>query len=89
MCTKRQLLQANRVSRFYESNKSMSLSQIIKIIGKFISLCNSFALSRIELIFDKEYSWDNRHQHIPCCYGYSVTMATREKPQELICLKPY
>ena len=37
MYTKRQLLQANRVSRFYESNESMSLSQIIKIIGKYIS----------------------------------------------------
>ena len=72
MYTKRQSLQANRVSRFYESNavssagadqawpsakchslhssaveeaesnESMSLSQIIKIIEKYISLCNSF-----------------------------------------------
>ena len=40
----------------------MSLSQIIKIIGKYISRCNSFALSRIEFIFGKEVPWDNRHQ---------------------------
>ena len=67
----------------------MSLSQIIKIIGKYISLCNSFALSRIEFIFGMEVLWDNRHQHIPRSYGNSVTMATRVKPQQLLCLKPY
>ena len=62
MYTKRQLLQAHRVSRFYESNDQMSLSQIIKIIEKYISLCNSFALDRIEFVFGKEAPWDNRHQ---------------------------
>ena len=54
----RQLLQATRVSRFYESNESMSLSQIIKLIGKCISLCNSSALR----VFGMEVLWDNRHQ---------------------------
>ena len=54
MYTKRQPIPANRVSQFYESNESMTLSQIIKIIGKYISLCNSFALSRTEYIFGKE-----------------------------------
>ena len=58
----RQFSQATRVSRFYESNESMSLSQIIKIIGKYISLCNSSALSHIEFIFGMEVLWDNRHQ---------------------------
>ena len=55
----RQFLQATRV---YESNESMSLSQIIKIIGKYISLCNSSALSRIEFLFGIEVVWDNKHQ---------------------------
>ena len=58
----RQVLQATRVSRFYESSESMSLSQIIKIIGKYISLCISSVLSRIEFIFGMEVLWDNRHQ---------------------------
>ena len=58
----RQFLQATRFSRFYESNESMSLRQIIKIIGKYISLCNSSLLSRIEFIFGMEVLWDNRHQ---------------------------
>ena len=40
----------------------MSLSQIIIITGKCISLCNSFALGRIEFIFGNEIPWDNRHQ---------------------------
>ena len=61
MCTKCQLLQASRVSRFFEFNESMNLSQIIKIIGKYISLCNSFALRHIESIFGKEVPWDKRH----------------------------
>ena len=47
----RQLLRATRVSWVYESNETMSLSQIIKIIGTYISLCHSSALSRIEFIF--------------------------------------
>ena len=47
--TECQLLPANRVSRFYESNEYYSLSQIIKIIGKYI--CNSFAFSRIKFTF--------------------------------------
>ena len=42
----------NRISRFNESNVSLymilSLSQIIKIIGKHISLCNTFAFGRIK-----------------------------------------
>ena len=58
----RQVLQATRVCRFYESSESMSLSQIIKIIGKYISLCISSVLSRIEFIFGMEVLWDNRHQ---------------------------
>ena len=66
MYTNRQLLRTNRVSVFHESNEAtMSLSQIIKIIGKYISLCNSFVLSRIEFMFGKEIPWNNRHQHIP------------------------
>ena len=81
MYTKRQLLRTNRFSGFYESNESMSLSQIIKIIGKYISLRNSFALGRNEFIFGKKVSWDNRHQHIHRCCGNSVTMVTRVKPQ--------
>ena len=70
---KRQFLPANRVNLFYESNESMydsgSLSQIIKIIGKYISLCNTFALSRIKFAFPMDPHWDGRHQHIPHCYG--------------------
>ena len=37
--------------------------------------------SRTEFIFGKEVPWDNRHQDIPHCYGNSVIMATRVKPQ--------
>ena len=81
MCTKRQLLRANRFSGFYESNESTSSSQIIKIIGKYISLRNSFALGLNEFIFGEKVPWGNRHQHIPRCCGNSVTMATRVKPQ--------
>ena len=36
----------------------MTQSQIIKIIGKYILLCNSSALSRIEFIFGMEILWD-------------------------------
>ena len=36
----------------------MSLTQIIKIIGKNI-LCNSFVLSCIKFIFGMEVRWDN------------------------------
>ena len=39
---------------------------------------NSFVLSRIEFIFGMVLAWDN---HISCCYGNSVTMATRVKHQ--------
>ena len=55
-----QLLPANRFSRFYESNESMilSLSQIIKIIGKYISLCNSYALTRIKFTFAMDPPWE-------------------------------
>ena len=63
MYTKVQLLQTNRISQFYESNESISLSQIF------------------EFIVGKDVLWDNRHGHIPRCYGNSVTMATRVKPQ--------
>ena len=38
----------------------MSLSQIIKIIGKYILLF--FVLSRIESLFGMEIPWDDRHQ---------------------------
>ena len=64
MYTKHQLLPANRVSQFYESNESMilSLSQAIKIIGKYISLCNSFALSCIKFTFAIDPPWDGGHQ---------------------------
>ena len=58
----RRLLQATRVGRFYESNESMSLSQIIKIIGTYISLFHCSVLSRIEFIFGMKVLWDNRHQ---------------------------
>ena len=81
MYTKRQLLPANRVSRFYESNESMSLSQIIKTAGKYISLYKSFALNRVESIFGEEVSGTTSTSHIPRCYGNSVTMATRVKAQ--------
>ena len=37
----------------------MSLTQIIKIIGKNIVLCNSFALNCIKFIFGMEVLWDN------------------------------
>ena len=37
----------------------MSLTQIIKIIGKNIALCNSFVLSCIKSIFGMEVHWDN------------------------------
>ena len=37
----------------------MSLTQIIKIIGKNIVLCNSFVLSCIIAIFGMEVLWDN------------------------------
>ena len=40
----------------------MSLCQIIKIKGKYISLFNSFVLSGIESIFGSEVRWDNRPQ---------------------------
>ena len=43
-----------------QSNDESEL--IIKIIGKYISLCNSFALSCTEFIFGKEVPWHNRHQ---------------------------
>ena len=42
-----------------------------------LTLCNSFALSRIELIFGMEVLWDNRHQHIPRCFSNPVAMATK------------
>ena len=44
-------LTINRISWFYESNESvtLSLSQIIKIKGKYILLCNSFALTLFRL----------------------------------------
>ena len=42
--------------RVYESEP------IIKIIGKYILLCNSFVLSRIEFIFGMEALWNDRHQ---------------------------
>ena len=66
--TKRQLLPANRVGRFYESNESMI--QIIEMIGKYISLCNSFALSCIKFTFAVDPPWDA-----------GTAMATRVKPQ--------
>ena len=66
-------------SPLFESQKpdhqAMSLSQIIKIIGKYVLLCKSFALSRIESTFAMEVCWDNRHQpHTSliwklCCHG--------------------
>ena len=37
----------------------MSLTQIIKIIGKNIVLYNSFVLSCIKSIFGMEVRWDN------------------------------
>ena len=57
----------------------LSLSQIIKIIGKYISLCNTFALSRIKFAFPMDPHWDGRHQHVPHCYDNWVAMATRVK----------
>ena len=42
----------------------MGLSQIIKIIGKYILLCNYFALGRIESIFAIEVPWYDRHQSL-------------------------
>ena len=37
----------------------MSLTQIIKIIGKNIVLCNSFVSSCIKSMFGMEVRWDN------------------------------
>ena len=61
--TKVQPLQTNRVNQFYESSKSISLSQIFGFI------------------FGKDVPWDNRHRPHTSCYGISVTMAARVKPQ--------
>ena len=41
---------------------SYGLGQTIKIIGKYILLCNSFVLSRIEFMIAMEVSWDDRPQ---------------------------
>ena len=57
----------------------MSLTQIIKIIGKNIALCNSFALSCIKFIFGMEVRWDNWH-HNSLLWNL-VPMATRLKHQ--------
>ena len=73
MYTKRQLLQANRVSQFYKSNESVIL---IKIIGNTFHFA---ALSRIEFVFGKEVPWATGVSHIPRCYGNSITMETRVK----------
>ena len=62
MDTKRRLLSANRISGFYESNESVILSQIIKITGKYISLCNYFALSCIKFTYTMDRPWDSDHQ---------------------------
>ena len=40
----------------------LGLSQIIKMIGKYILLCNYFALSRIDSIFAIEAPWYDRHR---------------------------
>ena len=58
----------------------LSMSQIIKIIEKYISLCNTFALSHIKFAFPMNPHWDSRHQYLPHCYGNWVAMATRVKP---------
>ena len=55
-----------------KSNKSISLSQTIKIIGKYISLCNSFALSPIEFVFDKKGSLGQQ-----ASTTYLIVMVTR------------
>ena len=88
--TKSQLLPANRVNQFYEPSESMilSLTQIINIIGKYILLCNCFALSHIEFAFAMGPPW-NGINHVPHCYGNWVAMETRLKPQILLCLRPY
>ena len=64
-------LASNRISRFYESRESviLSLSQIIKIIGKYISLCNSFALSCIKFTFAMDRPWDGGHQPLTSLLG--------------------
>ena len=48
----------------YESNESMSLSLWVWVWVwvKYILLCNSFVLSRIESIFSMEVLWDDRHE---------------------------
>ena len=76
-------LTSNRISLFYESNVSviLSLTQIIKITGKYISLCNFFTLSCIKFTFAMDRPWDGGHSHLPHCYGNWVAMATRVKPQ--------
>ena len=45
------------------------------------NVSNSFVLSPIEFIFGMELLWDERHQHIPRCYGNIVAMSTRVKLQ--------
>ena len=69
MYTKLQLLQASRVSRFYESNESKSLSEYIKIIGKYISLCNSFAVVVLSSYLVRTFLGTTGISHVPRCHG--------------------
>ena len=64
MYTKGQLLPEKRVSRFYESNVSMISESKSNLQNnrKYISLCNSFTLSRIKFTFAIDPPWDGRHQ---------------------------
>ena len=74
---------SNRICPFYESNESviLSLSQVIKIIGKYISLCNSFTLSCISSHLLWIVLGTVGISHLPHCSGNWVAMAARVKPQ--------
>ena len=78
--TNRQLLPANRASRFYESMilKSESSYQNNRTIHFTLQL---FLLSRIKFTFAMDPLWDGKHSHLPHCYNNWVVMATRVKPQ--------
>ena len=55
----------------------LSLSQIIKIMEKYNSLCNTFALSRIKFAFPMDSHWDVRHQPRTSLLGNSIVMVTQ------------
>ena len=53
------------------------------------NLNNSFVLGHIEFILLLSVPETIGIDHIPCCYGNAVVMATKVKPQLLLCLELY